>query len=104
MTLPFNSQQILKDFVQLHAHRLPKSDGTRVAYLGHRQHDSVAIDVPILAYTQKDIANTFDLGNQTIWWVLRQLETYEPENSHILGLIFGQEILAHVITRSALIT
>ena len=99
MTLPYNSQQILKDFVQLHAHRLPDSDGKRVAYLGQRYHDSVAVDVPILPYTQKDIANTFDLNNPTIIWVLRQLDTYEPENTQILGLIFGGEILAHVITR-----
>ena len=98
-------QKALYSFVHLHANRLrdrPAKD-PHVVYMAPFSPVSMPLDITLEPYTVDEIREAFDTNSTLVRWLLRQVETYNPEREIILGLIFDKtRVLAHVIQRPEL--
>lgn len=95
----------LETFVRLHARRLAAlarcvPAGQRVAFLARHSCAGIALDVALEPFTEEQIVDSdeFDTASPLVRWLLRQIQTYDCDSQHVLGLRFGKGIvLAHVV-------
>ena len=92
-------RRALDVFVQLHAQKLRNHKYTeRVAFLVQFS-ESIPLDVKFTPFTVSKVQECLDSSNPTVQWLLKQMHTYEPSTSNIVGLIFEKSIvLAHVVS------
>lgn len=92
-------QKALTAFVRLHGSRLKgTSSNDRVAHLVEYSSAGVPLDIPLSPYSVEDVVGRFDTESHPVRWLIKQMQTYEPSSSAVLGLIFNEKtVLAHVI-------
>ena len=91
-------QRELDAFVMLHGQRLRNvQSATRCAYLVHSNANGIPLDVELTPYGIADILETFKTPHVTVHWLLKQVHTHDTHTSNVLGLIFGDRVLAHVV-------
>ena len=93
-----DERRALDAFLKLHAKKIRRHERSkRTAFLVHYS-DAIPLDVKFEAYDIAAVTRELDGRNGTVQWLLKQMHTYDPSVSNVVGLIFPNgNVLAHVI-------
>lgn len=96
-------QRALNSFVQLHANKLSIRKDKRVAHLVKYSPSGIPLNITLTQYTLEDLQkeNILDDTSCLVHWLFQQIQTYDVDREHIIGLIFDKRtVLAHVVKLS----
>lgn len=93
-------QKALNAFVHMHAHKATQPKDTRVAHLAHFHPSGMPLDTVLTQYTIEDLASVLDCETHLSRWLMRQVQTYDLDKEHVVGLLFENgTALAHVVQK-----
>lgn len=93
-----DEQRQLQNFVKTHGMRACKLPRGKFAYMINYTPCGVSLDEEFTRYTCADIISVFQTESHLTNWLLRQVETHDTESEHVVGLIFGINPLAYVLS------
>ena len=93
-------QKALNSFVQVHANKLAIRTDKRVAHLVNYSPSGIPLNITLTQYTLEDLrqANILDVSSPLVHWLFQQIQTYDIDREHVIGLVFDKNtVLAHVV-------
>lgn len=96
MPTSVEQQGILEKFVMLHGKRVSKTSERRLQLARYRD-TGMALNCPIEPYSQDEIVAEFDCEDARTRWSLQQLNAYDVDKEYVLGIIFDDIVVCHVI-------
>lgn len=93
-------RKALDSFVQVHANKLTIRRDKRVVHLVNYSPSGIPLNITLTQYTLEDLreARILDDSSPLVHWLFQQIQTYDIDREHIIGLIFDKKtVLAHVV-------
>ena len=93
-------QKALNSFVQVHANKLAIRTDKRVAHLVNYSPSGIPLNITLTQYTLEDLrqANILDVSSPLVHWLFQQIQTYDIDREHVIGLVFDKKtVLANVV-------
>ena len=92
-------QEILRNFMQLHAHKIKLNTSTRCLNFIRvaKQNGTIPLDVKFETLTAEILVQSYNMNDIRNRWVFKQLSTYDPAKEIIIGIDFEGIFLSHVV-------
>lgn len=89
----------LDSFLALHAQRIQSLPRLRRGYLVERRGEGIRLDAEFTSFSSEQVPEAFDIESPLTRWFMRQIDTHDPEQSVVVGLVVDGNPLAMVVER-----